>query len=165
VCPAPCETSCVLGINQPAVTIKNVEVSIIDEAFARGLVTPHVPERLTDSTIAVVGSGPAGLAAAQRVPRDVPPDLHAGPEARALGLHLRQAAVDVELLELEVRDAVAQQAADGVVALVHDDGVPGPGELLGGGQARRARADDPDGLAGQPLRGRYRHPVRSLHFP
>ncbi len=69
VCPAPCESACVLGINQPAVTIKNVEVSIIDEAFARGLVTPQVPQRLTGTTIAVVGSGPAGLAAAQQLTR------------------------------------------------------------------------------------------------
>lgn len=69
ICPAPCESSCVLGINQPAVTIKNVEVSIIDEAFARGLVTPQVPQRLTGHTVAVVGSGPAGLAAAQQLTR------------------------------------------------------------------------------------------------
>jgi glutamate synthase (NADPH) small chain len=69
ICPAPCETSCVLGINQPPVTIKNIEVSIIDEAFARGLVTPQVPHRLTGTTIAVVGSGPAGLAAAQQLTR------------------------------------------------------------------------------------------------
>jgi glutamate synthase (NADPH) small chain len=69
ICPAPCETSCVLGINQPAVTIKNIEVSIIDEAFERGLVTPQVPQRLTGHTVAVVGSGPAGLAAAQQLTR------------------------------------------------------------------------------------------------
>ena len=69
VCPAPCESSCVLGINQPAVTIKEVEVSIIDEAFDRGLVKPHAPERLTGKTVAVVGSGPAGLAAAQQLTR------------------------------------------------------------------------------------------------
>ena len=69
ICPAPCESSCVLGINQPAVTIKNVEVSIIDEAFARGLVAPQVPQRLTGHTVAVVGSGPAGLAAAQQLTR------------------------------------------------------------------------------------------------
>jgi glutamate synthase (NADPH/NADH) small chain len=69
VCPAPCETSCVLGINQPAVTIKNVEVSIIDEAFERGLVRPQVSQRLTGKTVAVVGSGPAGLAAAQQLTR------------------------------------------------------------------------------------------------
>lgn len=69
ICPAPCESSCVLGINQPPVTIKNVEVSIIDEAFARGLVHPQVPQRLTGQTVAVVGSGPAGLAAAQQLTR------------------------------------------------------------------------------------------------
>ncbi len=69
LCPAPCEGSCVLGINQPAVTIKQVEVSIIDQAFANGWVTPHPPERLTGKTVAVVGSGPAGLAAAQQLTR------------------------------------------------------------------------------------------------
>ena len=69
LCPAPCESSCVLGINQPPVTIKQVEVSIIDQAFADGHVTPHPPERLTGKTVAVVGSGPAGLAAAQQLTR------------------------------------------------------------------------------------------------
>ena len=69
LCPAPCESSCVLGINQPAVTIKQVEVSIIDEAFANDWVQPHPPERLTGKTVAVVGSGPAGLAAAQQLTR------------------------------------------------------------------------------------------------
>lgn len=69
LCPAPCETSCVLGINQPAVTIKNIEQSIIDEAFERGLVVPQRPDQLTDKTVAVVGSGPAGLAAAQQLTR------------------------------------------------------------------------------------------------
>ncbi|GAB3617494.1 glutamate synthase subunit beta [Okibacterium endophyticum] len=69
LCPAPCESSCVLGINQPAVTIKQVEVSIIDQAFANGWVDSHPPERLTGKTVAVVGSGPAGLAAAQQLTR------------------------------------------------------------------------------------------------
>lgn len=69
LCPAPCEASCVLGINQPPVTIKQVEVSIIDEAFQNDWVHPHPPERLTGKTIAVVGSGPAGLAAAQQLTR------------------------------------------------------------------------------------------------
>jgi glutamate synthase (NADPH/NADH) small chain len=69
LCPAPCESSCVLGINQPPVTIKQVEVSIIDQAYANGLVVPHPPERLTGKTVAVVGSGPAGLAAAQQLTR------------------------------------------------------------------------------------------------
>jgi len=69
LCPAPCESSCVLGINQPAVTIKQVEVSIIDQAFAKGWVQPQPPGRLTGKTVAVVGSGPAGLAAAQQLTR------------------------------------------------------------------------------------------------
>ena len=69
LCPAPCESSCVLGINQPAVTIKEIEVSIIDEAFDKNWVKPHAPERLTGKTVAVVGSGPAGLAAAQQLTR------------------------------------------------------------------------------------------------
>ena len=69
VCPAPCESSCVLGINQPAVTIKQVEHSIVDQAFANGWIQPQPPERLTGKTVAIVGSGPAGLAAAQQLTR------------------------------------------------------------------------------------------------
>ncbi|MFE4592902.1 glutamate synthase subunit beta [Streptomyces laurentii] len=69
LCPAPCEAACVLGINQPPVTIKNVEVSIIDRAWDAGGVRPQVPERLSGRTVAVIGSGPAGLAAAQQLTR------------------------------------------------------------------------------------------------
>lgn len=69
LCPAPCESACVLGINQPAVTIKNVEVTIIDKAWDHGDVTPQPPERLSGKTVAVIGSGPAGLAAAQQLTR------------------------------------------------------------------------------------------------
>jgi glutamate synthase (NADPH/NADH) small chain len=69
LCPAPCESSCVLGINQPPVTIKQIELSIIDQAWANGWVQPVSPERLTGKTVAVVGSGPAGLAAAQQLTR------------------------------------------------------------------------------------------------
>src|SRR5689334_14633174 len=69
LCPAPCETACVLGINQDPVTIKNVEVSIIDKAWESGFVRPQPPEWLSGRTVAVVGSGPAGLAAAQQLTR------------------------------------------------------------------------------------------------
>ena len=69
LCPAPCETACVLGINQNPVTIKNVEVSIIDRAWESGAVRPQPPEWLTGKTVAVIGSGPAGLAAAQQLTR------------------------------------------------------------------------------------------------
>ncbi|MGV2384299.1 MAG UNVERIFIED_CONTAM: glutamate synthase subunit beta [Thermobifida fusca] len=67
--PAPCESACVLGINQPAVTIKNVEVSIIDRAWEEGWVRPQPPAQHTGKKVAVVGSGPAGLAAAQQLTR------------------------------------------------------------------------------------------------
>ena len=69
LCPAPCETACVLGISQPAVTIKQVEKTVVEEGFERGYVRPQVPTRLTGKTVAVVGSGPAGLAAAQQLTR------------------------------------------------------------------------------------------------
>ena len=68
-CPAPCESACVLGINQPAVTIKQIENSLIDQGFEHGWVLPQPPERLSGKTVAVVGSGPAGLAAAQQLTR------------------------------------------------------------------------------------------------
>jgi glutamate synthase (NADPH/NADH) small chain len=69
LCPAPCEASCVLGINADPVTIKQVEVSIIDHAWDHGWVVPDAPDRLTGMRVAVVGSGPAGLAAAQQLAR------------------------------------------------------------------------------------------------
>ncbi|TCI99801.1 glutamate synthase subunit beta [Aeromicrobium sp. IC_218] len=69
LCPAPCETACVVGINRDPVTIKNVEVSIIDKAWDRHNVKPEPPEWLTGKTVAVIGSGPAGLAVAQQLTR------------------------------------------------------------------------------------------------
>ncbi len=69
LCPAPCETACVLGINQDPVTIKNVEVAIIDRAWSSGYVRPEPPEWLSGRTVAVIGSGPAGLSAAQQLTR------------------------------------------------------------------------------------------------
>ena len=69
LCPAPCEPACVLGINQEPVTIKNVEVAIIDKAWDSGFVRPQPPEWLTGKAVAVVGSGPAGLAVAQQLTR------------------------------------------------------------------------------------------------
>lgn len=69
LCPAPCEYACTLGINQPAITIKNIEHSIADAGFDEDLIRPQVPAFLTGSTVAVIGSGPAGLAAAQQLTR------------------------------------------------------------------------------------------------
>jgi len=67
VCPAPCEGSCVLGMDNPAVTIKNIEHAIVDRGFEEGWITAQVPESRTGKTVAVVGSGPAGLAAAAQL--------------------------------------------------------------------------------------------------
>jgi glutamate synthase (NADPH/NADH) small chain len=67
VCPAPCEGSCVLGMNNPPVTIKNIEVSIIDKGWDEGWVQPEPPESRTGKTVAVIGSGPAGLTAAAQL--------------------------------------------------------------------------------------------------
>ncbi|MBA8826014.1 glutamate synthase (NADPH/NADH) small chain [Saccharopolyspora lacisalsi] len=69
LCPAPCESACVLGINSDAVTIKQVEIEIIDRAWAEGWVRPEFPATRTGRKVAVVGSGPAGLAAAQQLTR------------------------------------------------------------------------------------------------
>ncbi len=67
VCPAPCEAACTMGINDPAVTIKSIEYAIIDRAFEEGWVTPDVPETRTGKRVAIIGSGPAGLACADQL--------------------------------------------------------------------------------------------------
>jgi glutamate synthase (NADPH/NADH) small chain len=67
VCPAPCENACVLGINAPAVTIKNIELAIIENAYEKGWIKPNVPRHRTGKKVAVIGSGPAGLACADEL--------------------------------------------------------------------------------------------------
>jgi len=67
VCPAPCEGSCVLGINEPAVTIKNLECAIVDKGFEEGWIEAQIPEKRTGKKVAIVGSGPAGLACAAQL--------------------------------------------------------------------------------------------------
>ncbi len=69
ICPAPCEAACVLGINEPPVTIKQIEKTIIDRAFEEGYIKPEPAEVRTGKRVAIVGSGPAGLAAAQQLAR------------------------------------------------------------------------------------------------
>ena len=69
VCPAPCEGSCVLGINNPPVTIKNIECEIIDHGWTNGWVVPEIPKKRSGKKVAVVGSGPAGLSAAAQLNR------------------------------------------------------------------------------------------------
>ena len=69
ICPAPCEAACVLGINEPPVTIKVIEKTIVEHAWNEGWIKPEPPEKRTGKRVAVVGSGPAGLAAAQQLNR------------------------------------------------------------------------------------------------
>src|SRR3974390_314813 len=69
ICPAPCEAACVLGINEPPVTIKQIEKTIVDRAFEAGYINPQPPEVRTGKRVAIVGSGPAGLAAAPPLAR------------------------------------------------------------------------------------------------
>jgi len=69
ICPAPCEAACVLGINEPAVTIKNIEKTIVDRAWSEGWIVPERAAIKTGKRVAIVGSGPAGLAAAQQLAR------------------------------------------------------------------------------------------------
>src|SRR5260370_2638917 len=72
ICPAPCEAACVLGISEPAVTIKQIEKTIIDRAFEQGYIVPEPPAVHSGKRLAVIGSGPAGLAAAQQLARAGP---------------------------------------------------------------------------------------------
>ena len=112
ICPAPCESACVLGINQDPVTIKNVEVTIAEEAFWRGLVTPQVPARLTGSTVAVVGSGPAGLAAAQQLTR-AGHTVAVYERDDAIGGLLRYGVPDFKLDKSVIDRRLAQMSAEG----------------------------------------------------
>ena len=112
LCPAPCESSCVLGINQPAVTIKEIEVSIIDKAFENNWVLPHAPERLTGKTVAVVGSGPAGLAAAQQLTRAGHTVAVFEKDDRIGGL-LRYGIPDFKMEKHHIDRRIAQMEAEG----------------------------------------------------
>ena len=113
ICPAPCEAACVLGINKPAVTIKAVEQKIIDYGFAEGWVQPEPPRRRTGQRVAIVGSGPAGLAAAQQLCR-------AGHSITVLERHdrigglLRYGIPDFKMEKYHVDRRVTQMEAEGV---------------------------------------------------
>lgn len=112
ICPAPCETSCVLSINQPAVTIKNIEVSIIDEAFDRDNVKPIEATRQTGKTIAIVGSGPSGMAAAQQLTRAGHTVVVYEKDDRIGGL-MRYGVPDFKMEKIHIDRRVEQMEAEG----------------------------------------------------
>lgn len=114
LCPAPCEASCVLGINQDAVTIKQVEVEIIDRAFDEGWVQPVRASHITGKKVAVVGSGPAGLAAAQQLTRAGHSVTVFEREDRIGGL-LRYGIPEFKMEKRHIDRRLAQMEAEGTV--------------------------------------------------
>jgi glutamate synthase (NADPH/NADH) small chain len=113
ICPAPCEAACVLGINQPAVAIKKIEKTIIDRAFAEGWIQPEPPEIETGKKIAIIGSGPAGLAAAQQL-RRARHAVTVYEKADRVGGLLRYGIPNFKLEKHVVDRRVAQIEAEGV---------------------------------------------------
>jgi glutamate synthase (NADPH) small chain len=112
LCPAPCETACVLGINQNPVTIKQVEVSIVDRAWDEGWITPVVPATKTGKTVAVVGSGPAGLAAAQQLTR-AGHDVTVFERADRIGGLLRYGIPEFKMEKRHIERRIEQMEAEG----------------------------------------------------
>ncbi len=112
LCPAPCEAACVLAINDDAVTIKQVEVSIVDRAWDEGWVTPQVPAVRTGKRVAVVGSGPAGHAAAQQLTR-VGHDVTVFERADRIGGLLRYGIPEFKMEKARLDRRLAQMEAEG----------------------------------------------------
>ncbi len=112
LCPAPCEAACVAGINTEAVTIKNIEVSIIDRAWAEGWVQPVIASKKTGKRIAVVGSGPAGLAAAQQLTR-AGHDVVVYERADRIGGLLRYGIPEFKMEKVHLDRRLAQMEAEG----------------------------------------------------
>src|SRR5678815_3970007 len=113
LCPAPCESACVLGIVDDPVAIRTIEQSIVDRAFAEGWVVPEPPRRETGRRVAVVGSGPAGLAAAQQLRRAGHAVTVFERDDRVGGL-LRYGIPDFKLEKIVLDRRVAQLVAEGV---------------------------------------------------
>jgi glutamate synthase (NADPH/NADH) small chain len=114
VCPAPCEASCTLNIHDVPVTIKTIECAIADHAFEDGAVVPVPPETRTGKRVAIVGSGPAGLAAAQQLAR-AGHEVHVFEKQAEPGGLLRYGIPDFKLEKLVVDRRIAQMEAEGVV--------------------------------------------------
>jgi glutamate synthase (NADPH/NADH) small chain len=113
ICPAPCEAACTLNIDDTPVTIKTIECAIVDRAWEEGWITPEVPETRTGKKIAVVGSGPAGMAAAQQLAR-VGHDVHLYEKNETVGGLLRYGIPDFKMEKHLIDRRAEQMAAEGV---------------------------------------------------
>ena len=114
LCPAPCESACVLGINSDAVTIKQVEVEIIDRAWSEGWVVPQMPSKKTGKRVVVIGSGPAGLACAQQLTR-VGHDVVVLERADRIGGLLRYGIPEFKMEKQHIERRIDQMQSEGTV--------------------------------------------------
>jgi glutamate synthase (NADPH/NADH) small chain len=113
ICPAPCEASCVLGINEPPVTIKQIEKTVIDRAFAEGWIVPELPPFRTGKKVAVIGSGPAGMAASQQLAR-AGHDVSLFEKADRIGGLLRYGIPNFKMEKRLIDRRLKQMEAEGV---------------------------------------------------
>jgi glutamate synthase (NADPH/NADH) small chain len=113
ICPAPCEASCTLNLTDQPVTIKTIECTIVDRGWKEGWITPQVPARKTGKRIAIVGSGPAGLAAAQQLARRGH-DVHVFEKYQKAGGLLRYGIPDFKMEKHLIDRRIAQMEAEGV---------------------------------------------------
>jgi len=118
ICPAPCEAACVLGINQPPVTIKQIEKTNVEKGWAEGWIVPELPPEKTGRKVAVIGSGPAGLAAAQQLCR-AGHDVTVYEKADKLGGLLRYGIPNFKLEKQVIDRRLAQMEAEGVKFVVN----------------------------------------------
>ena len=130
VCPAPCEAACTLNINNDAVGIKSIEHAIIDKGWEMGWVVPQPPKRRTGKRVAVVGSGPAGMAAAQQLAR-VGHEVILFEKSDRIGGLLRYGIPDFKMEKSHIDRRVAQMEAEGVKFRVNQNiGVDTPANVL-----------------------------------